>query len=93
MKRILIVALTILALNFLVFGCAKSQKAAKSPAQNTQSTQTNQITTQDTTQATNQKQTPAELDAQAEKIQAEIDKLLSDLEKDSDLANLANEKL
>ena len=82
MKRILAVILTILTVSFLTVGC--SAPLTKPPVAPKQSSQQGLATS-------NQKN--AELDSQADKIQAEIDQLLTDLEKDNDEANLDKEKI
>lgn len=82
MKRIFALILTILTVSFFTAGC--NAPLTKPPVAPKQSSQQGVA-------PSNQK--AAELDAQADKIQAEIDQLLTDLEKDNDEANLAKEKI
>lgn len=85
MKRIIALVLIIFSLTLLSLGCSRDPGHKKStpPVQ----------PTQQGAQPQSSKPSSAEVDAQTDKVQAEIDSLLSDLENDSDELNLAKEKI
>lgn len=82
MKRIIALVLMIFSLALLSLGCSRDPGHKKStpPAQQG-------------VQSQSSKPSSAEVDAQTDKVQAEIDSLLNDLENDSDELNLAKEKI
>lgn len=98
MKRILVVAIVLAALG--TYGCGRNPAnrngAPDQTAPRTQSAglnQASQSSTQDNYTAKDLKKlSSADLEAQADKVQNEIDQLLNDLDKDSDASNLAQEQ-
>ncbi len=96
MKRILVVVIVLAALG--TYGCGRNSinrnGVPAQPAPAAQSTGSNQSSsTQDNYNAKDLKKlSSTDLEAKADKVQGEIDQLLSDLDKDSDGANLAQEQ-
>ena len=100
MKRMLSLVIVLVVLG--TYGCgrnpANSNKSSlpSQPAPTSQSTgssQASQRSTQDNYTAQDLKKlSPADLQAQADKVQSEIDQLLNDLDKDGEGANLAQEQ-
>ncbi len=100
MKRILVVLTVLVVLG--TYGCGRNLANGKSnvvpaqPAPASQSTglnQSSQSSPQDNYTAQDLKKlSSTDLEAQADKVQKEIDQLLNDLDKDSDGANLAQEQ-